>query len=157
MLELKDVLHIPLNIRNLLSVSIWEEPANRGAYFENHQVVLKNEGTMITRGDKINYRLYRLSFKLGSPPDSLFIPNVICLSASSMSTPWEVWHRQFRHIAYSGLEKLLRLDLVNGFKVDQRSLKPDCIPCIEAKQSETPYGETSNRKTKVGQLMHTNL
>ena len=66
-------------------------------------------------------------------------------------------HQRFGHVSYSGLEKLVRLDLVNGIRVDQKSPKPDCIPCMEAKLFEAPYGPASGVDTKVGELTHVDL
>ena len=54
---------------------------------------------------------------------------------SEPAQSWETWHKQFGHISYSGLQKLIDLKLVNGFNVDTLTPKPDCIPCMEAKQT----------------------
>lgn len=63
-LQLNDVLHVPGNLRNLMSIPLWEEPAGQGTHFEDHQVVLtmnktaQKAGTPIAKGPKINSRLY---------------------------------------------------------------------------------------------------
>ena len=162
-LQLNNVLHIPGNQRNLMSIPLWEEPAGRGAHFKDHQVVLtmnktaQKAGTPIAKGLKINSKLYRIPFKLAPSPDSQSIKDILCFSTTKPSTPWEVWHRRFGHIAYSGLKMLARLDLVEGLEVNPRSPQPDCIACTEAKESEKPYGLASDKATKVGQLTYTDL
>jgi hypothetical protein len=71
---------------------------------------------------------------------------------------WETWHKQYGHISYSGLQKLLNLKIVDGFTVDTRTPKPDCIACTEAKQTEEPFNKTSsNRATKPSELTHIDL
>ena len=79
-------------------------------------------------------------------------------SHAHISAPtWETWHRRYGHIGYSGLQKLLDLELVDGFEINVHSPKPDCIPCMEAKLSEVPYGPATVRETKPGQLTHFDL
>ena len=51
----------------------------------------------------------------------------------------------------------MRSDLVVGLEVNMKSPQPDCIACIEGKQTEEPYGQVSEKETKVGQLTHTDL
>ena len=71
------------------------------------------------------------------PADSELEP--ACFEATVQVLPWEILHQHFGHISYSGLEKLTQLDLVDRLQVDMKSLKPDCIPCTEAKLFEAPY------------------
>jgi hypothetical protein len=66
-------------------------------------------------------------------------------------------HRHFGHISYSGLKKLVCLDLVDGIQVDTKSPKQDCIPYIEVKLFEALYGPATGMETKVRELMHVNL
>ena len=57
---------------------------------------------------------------------------------------WEVWHKRYGHIGYSGLQRLLDLNLVDGFTVNAKIPKPDCVACTEAKQTEEPFNTTTN-------------
>jgi Integrase core domain len=41
--------------------------------------------------------------------------------------------------------------------MDETSLKPDCIACIEVKQSERPFRQSSKRKMKPGEMTHMDL
>ena len=47
---------------------------------------------------------------------------------------WEMWHYNLGHVGYTSLQKLLDNKLVEGFNVDLRIPKPDCVACTEAKQ-----------------------
>jgi hypothetical protein len=58
---------------------------------------------------------------------------------------------------YSGLWKLLDKKLVDGFNVDDRTLKPDCVACTEAKQHVEPFAKVSKRESKPGELTHIDL
>lgn len=41
--------------------------------------------------------------------------------------------------------------------MDMKSLKLDCIPCIEVKLFEAPYSPASGVETKIGELTHIDL
>ena len=79
------------------------------------------------------------------------------LIANNRLPTWETWHRHFRHVGYTRLQKLLDGKMVEGFIVDEDSLKPDCIACTEAKQHVEPFPKSSIRKTEAGELTHINL
>ncbi len=70
---------------------------------------------------------------------------------------WEIWHRRFSHISYNSLQKLHDLKLVDGFNVDTRTPKPDCIACTEAKQHQEPFNKNIHRDTEPGDLTHIDL
>ena len=79
-------------------------------------------GTTIAEGKKLLNKLYKIPFKLDPPPAKTTVENVekesTTQSANVSTIPWEVWHKHFGHISYTGLQNLLRLDLVDGLNVD---------------------------------------
>lgn len=52
---------------------------------------------------------------------------------------------------------LLDKNLVLGFAVDMWTPKPDCVMCMEAKQTEEPYNKHVEQQTKPGELTHMDL
>jgi len=153
-LQLNNVLHVPSNQNNLLALGRWEDGAGRKVVLEWNKVILKTrDGESIAKGAKIKNNLYRISLQLAPNPSA----DIVCLNANTSHLPWEVWHRRFGHVGYSGLQNLLRLNIVDGFTVDASSLKPDCVACTEAKLFEAPYGPASDKQTKTGELTHTDL
>ena len=56
---------------------------------------------------------------------------VACFETRVQALPWEILHQHFGHISYSGLEKLVQLDLIDRLQADMKSLKLDCIPCVK--------------------------
>jgi len=149
-LQLNNVLHIPSNQNNLLALGRWEDGAGCKIVFDYSEVILTTkDGTAIAKGEKLQNNLYRIILKLASNP----MAEVVCFSANTFPIPWKTWHRRFGHVSYSGLQNLLRLNLVDGFKVDASSPKPDCIACAKGKLFEAPYGPTSKNQTKISQLM----
>ena len=55
------------------------------------------------------------------------------------------------------MQKLLDNSMVDGFHVDMRSLRPDCVVCTEAKHSEKPYRLAEKKQLKLRQLMHVDV
>ena len=151
-LELKHVLHVPSNRNNLLSLAKWEK---HGRYFIGRHGKLSlhmSEGTAIARGTKIAKKLYHMDFTLVSPETA-----EETYDAHDAAPSWEIWHKRFGHVGYSGLQKLLEHDLVEGLEINKKSPKPDCIACAKAKLSEASYGPATDRHTQPGQLTHLDL
>ena len=78
-------------------------------------------------------------------------------NAQCSAPSWEIWHRRFGHVRYSGLQKLLENKLVEGLEINKKMPKPECIACTEAKLSEASYGPATDRYTRLGQLTHLDL
>jgi len=55
------------------------------------------------------------------------------------------------------LQKLHDLKLVNGFNVDTRTPKPDCIACTKAKQHQEPFNKNTHWDTEPSDLTHIDL
>jgi hypothetical protein len=70
---------------------------------------------------------------------------------------WETWHKQYGHVRYSGLQKILEGKMVDGFNVDDQMDKPDCVTCTEAKQHIESFPKVTNRLTEPGELTHMDL
>ena len=71
---------------------------------------------------------------------------------------WETWHQRFGHIGYSGLKCMMQANIVEGFTVDDRTLKPDCKACMESKQFVKPFpNKTQHRAKKPEELTHIDL
>ena len=93
-----------------------------------------------------------MDFTLTSPADA-----EETYVANSSAPNWETWHKRFGHVGYSGLQKLLENELVEGLEINKKTPKPDCIAYMEAKLSEASYGPATNRYTWPGQLTHLDL
>src|SRR5947208_17130001 len=111
------------------------------------------DGTPVMQGIHLSNCLYQMSFTLAPAPTA----TELSLTAL-MSTPsWEMWHRQFGHIRYSGLQKLLDKHLVNGLHINLNMDKLDCVTYTEAKMSQAPYGPMKEKLNEPGELTHINL
>ena len=153
-LKLQNVLHIPTNRNNLLSLGRWD--AAGGSYTGGGgKIILKNKaGQIISSGSKISNHLYKMEFKTYLPRNKITVQKDIVLKEIYN---WETWHRRFGHVSYSELQKLFDKNIVEGFNVDNKSPKPDCEACIQAKHTISPFNGKSDHNTKPGDLTHIDL
>ena len=161
-LRLKDVLHIPANKNNLISLGRWDDA---GGTYKSDARTLKltmKGGTVVAEGHKVHNHLYRMRVKAhehikGKHETHLAQYRYQTFLSEEPTQSWEVWHKRFGHVSYSGLQTLLEKGLVIGFTVNTRTPKPDCVACTEAKLTEEPYNKKVERQTKPGELTHMDL
>jgi GAG-pre-integrase domain len=159
-LLLLNVLHVPGMRNNLLSLGRWD--AAGGNYFggKGSITLVTKDGRPVAHGKKIDNHLYRMKLTVWKPhsiPSKNHTVNPQTFIGCEPALSWEMWHRQFGHVEYSGLQKLLDKKLVDGFNVNEWTIKPDCVPCTEAKQHIEPSPKKSHRKTQPGELTHIDL
>jgi hypothetical protein len=80
-------------------------------------------------------------------------------AAEASNKTWDDWHRRMGHLAKSGLEKLARGDLVEGFIIDESSPPfSQCEACVKAKMTTKPYPqEAKDRREDPGELTHSDI
>jgi len=115
--------------------------------------LLMKEGLCIASGPLIVNNLYKISFTLLYPDEK----SEYTFQTTRGALPWEVWYRRMGHIGYDALHYMHRQQLVKGLLVDQTSPIPDCIACIQAKQTVKLFGPLIQRNTTPRELTHINL
>ena len=157
-LQLKNVLYIPTNRNNLISLGRWDKAGGKYKGGGGALTLMDVDGTPVAQGTQIENHLYKMEVTLVKPdikPIDEVIPQTFIVSEPSQN--WETWHKRFGHIGYSGLQYMLDKNLVNGFNVNTCTSKPDCIACTEAKQSVEPFDQHSQRESDPGDLTHMDL
>jgi hypothetical protein len=159
-LILEDVLHVPSTRNNLISLGQWD--AAGGQYTGGGGVITltTKDGKRIGHSKKISNHLYKMDMTICKatsklPKDYAASPHAFISKQPALS--WEMWHRRFGHIGYTGLQKLLDKKMVNGFTVDERMGKPNCEACTQAKQHVEPFPKASKHTRKPGELTHIDL
>ena len=153
LLRLENVLHVPGQKNNLISLGRWDSSGGRYIGGKGQLTLITKDGKEVAQGTKLDRHLYKMNVTVNLNRLKLSSENQT-FQTRSKPPSWETWHRRFGHVGYSGLEKLLKYDMVNGFNVDESSPKPDCIACTEAKQHVQPFPKTTDRKTEKGDLTH---
>jgi hypothetical protein len=157
-LTLQDVLHVPGQPHNLISLGRWDEAGGRYIGGGGKITLITKDGKSVAKGRRVQTNLYKMAVTLrngGSTSFNKITPQTFATTEPTLS--WEVWHRRFGHIGYPGLQRLLDGNMVEGFNVDQKTPKPDCIACTEAKQHIEPFPKSTDRKTEAGDLTHIDL
>ena len=154
-------MHIPETRNSLISLGRWDRIANGVINIKNGILTLSTrDGVTVAEGNQVGNFLYRMNVKTRKPSASQF-KNVMAspqtFVASEPAQSGETWHRRFGHIRYNGLQKLHDLKLVNGFNVDTRTPKLDCIAGTEAKQHTEQFNKNTHQDTEPGDLTHIDL
>jgi GAG-pre-integrase domain len=153
LLRLKNFLYIPNNWNNLISLGCWDRAGGRYIGGGGAIKLITKDGKHVARGTKIDNNLYKMKVSIRKP-GAINSKSTTCtpqtFQAAEPTQSWEIWHKRYGHIGYSGLQKLLDLNLIDGFTVDTRTPKPDCMTCTEAKQTEEPF----NKFTEPSELTH---
>ena len=148
-------MYTPTNRNNLLSLGKWD--AAGGCYIGGGgQIVLENKNEVtVASGMKILNHLYKMKFKTRLPHATTNNPETFAITEPMQN--WEMWHRCFGHVSYTGLQNLYNKKIVEGFTIDINMLKPDCEACIQAKPTIAPFNGKSEQNTKPGDLTHIDL
>lgn len=117
--------------------------------------LITSNGRQVTMGNKINNHLYKMKMSLQGFTSNQFSqesPKAFVGNETALS--WETWHCQYGHVRYTGLQNLLRGNLVKGFNVNVQTPKPDCITCTQVKQHVELFPKAVQHNMKPGELTH---
>jgi hypothetical protein len=87
-LELQNVLHVPNNRNNLLSLGQWEANGRSIFVYNGKMTLLTKEGKLIVRGTKVCNKLYKMTFR--HEPGTMH--SDCAFNMASPSITWETWH-----------------------------------------------------------------
>jgi len=151
-ITLSNVLYVPTNHYNLLSLGRWAHASGTFKGGTNMSLISPNN-TTIAKGTLISNNLYKIAFKYSLNSDTeqrqfAFVTDMLTR---------KTWHQHFGHVSYTGLSRLHAQNLVHGFTVDTTSQKSDCSICTAAKHSKKPFGPPTKRASQPGELTHANL
>src|SRR6202453_665188 len=155
MLKLENVLHVPGQRNNLISFGRWDKAGGTYQGGKNKIILITKDGKRVAKGNRLNNFLYGMNVRVKSPTLTSESPQTFAGMESAQS--WETWHKHYGHIGYSGLQKLLDNNMVEGLEVDMNTPKPDCVACTEAKQNVELFLKVTNRNTQTGDLTHIDL
>jgi transposase InsO family protein len=156
-LRLQNVLHIPTNKNNLISLGRWEAAGGEYRGKTGALSLITTDGRTVAIGNRVQNNLYKMQVRVHKAKSDAPTEGVQSFAAAETAKSWETWHKRFGHVSYSGLERLWKKNLVEGFNVDTHTPKPDCVACTEAKQTEEPHKNSSERQRKIGELTHIDL
>ena len=157
---LYNVLYIPKNKHNLISLGKWDKSGGKYVGGDG-KIYLQKNNEQVACGELIETNLYKMFVHAIKPiASSKITPSSVEEVNKTMGNviDWEIWHCRFSHVRYHGLERLLDENLVDGFNVNHGSIKTDCQSCTEAKHTINPFPkETESKLTVKGKITHMDL
>ena len=152
--KLHNVLYVPELAYNLMSVA---KAIERGA-----DLVFNDRGCMIKDA---NHKLIAMATKVGNlyylphakPKDHVHVTDSV-QSTSNRPLKEDLWHRRYGHLGGRNLEKLSKVNLVEGFDYCISKEISFCEPCLKGKLQRNQFSAHSERKTsKPLELIHSDV
>src|SRR5262245_7803220 len=159
-LRLQDVLHIPDQKYNLISLGRWDAAGGQYNGGKGRLVLTNREGKQVAEGKKMGKHLYKMSLttdRKGRSTSTTTSDGSTTFLGQEKGLSWETWHKRFGHVGYPSLQKLYERNMVDGFNVNTHTTKPDCVACTEAKQHVEPFPKHTSRQEEPGGLTHIDL
>lgn len=150
---LRDVLYVPGNKINLLSVSkVVANGAN--VVFTPEACVIKKGTSTVMEGTQKD-GLYK--FKAPAIINKEIAPEFVATARTTV-TP-EVWHKRYGHLGYDALKRLVKEDMVKGINLTPEDIKATgiCKACAQAKHSRSPFERAEDKTTDVLHLVHMDI
>jgi hypothetical protein len=161
-LTLEDVLYIPSNPQNLISLGRWDKSGGHYHGGDGKLVMSRKDGETIAMGTRISNQLYKLeevTTEKRLPNSERANADQYTFASVHPAQDWEVWHRRFGHIAMDSIRTLYDKKLVEGLSVNTASPQYDCKACTQAKQHIEPFPKMVEQRvlTQPGDLTHMDL
>ena len=102
-IRLENVLYIPNNHNNLISLGRWDVSGGRYHSGNGTLSLITKDGHTIAKGNKINNHLYQMKIYIQrstSQSSSIRTLTAHINNAKNITQSWEIWHRCFGHIGY---------------------------------------------------------
>ena len=121
-LELHNVLYVPSNQNNLISLEYWNAAGGQYLGGGGALILVTKDGNRIGYSKKINNHLYKMMMSIRKSilaPTKTHTANPQTFVGREPAMSWDIWHRRYGHVGYSGLQQLLDRNLVNRLYVDK--------------------------------------
>lgn len=141
---IKNVLYVPNLRKNLLSVRKLEM-YDMKVVFENGKVKLLNGKILIGIGSRNN--LYEISFK---------VLRSECLNIEIEDEKTKLWHKNYGHIGYMNLKKLIDYKMVDGIEKLKLNKVEFCESCISGKITRLPF-QSRKGSNSIIEIIHSDV
>ena len=143
---LHDVLFVPDLAYNLLSITAASKRRKVTTFTEEVCEIRDLESKLIASGHREG-SLYYLDQQ-----DDI---HQVCTSQESKRV---IWHRRLGHLGSSGMEELVKRQMIRGLDFDCKQVSEFCEPCTRGKSHRLPFKRKSERRTRHPlELVHTDV
>ena len=84
---------------------------------------------------------------------------IVCAAAATPTA--QLWHRRLAHIGPQSLQKMVQSGMVHGLDLSAEQAKSAaeevCEPCLQAKQTRTPFPASTSSTNRPLELVHMDL
>ena len=147
-LTLNDVLHVPEIRKNLVSRSLLSKKGFKLVFVSDNFILTKN-GMYVGKG-YISNGLFKMNVMTIVPPIKNINKNT---SSAYMLDSSNVWHGRLGHVNYDTLRRLINMECLPIFKIDQNH---KCEICVESKLART-YFQSIEISSEPIELIHSDI
>lgn len=153
--HLKNVLLVPELAYNLISVTKAVEAGKHVEFSEDRCTISDEKEKIIVTAVKTNGLYYVNCDVIDKVINTAIAEH--CVGGSREA----VWHRRLGHLSLSGLRRLVKHDMVNGFDYDPEkaiACAEFCESCVEGKSHRLPFPSHQSRRVSVPlELVHSDV
>ena len=148
-LTLNDVLHVLEIRKNLVSGSLLSKKGIKLVFVLDNFILTKN-GIYVGKGYMRN-GLFKMNVMIVVPP----IKNINNKNTSSayVLESSNTWHGRLGHVNYDTLRRLINMECLPNFKIDQNH---KCEICVESKLTRTSF-QSIERSSEPLELIHSDI
>ena len=95
-LQLEDVLYIPTNRNNLISLGKWDKAGGRYIGGGGALILITKDGTSVAQGTKVENNLYKMKVAIRKPKATIpkaVMATPLCFVVNEPAQSWETWHK----------------------------------------------------------------
>ena len=147
-LTLNDVLHVPEIRKNLVSGSLLSKKGFKLVFVSDNSILTKN-GMHVGKGYMSN-GLFKMNVMTIVPPIKNINKNT---SSAYMLESSNVWHGRLGHVNYNTLRRLINMECLPKFEIDQNH---KCEIYVEFKLARTSF-QSIERSSEPLELIHSDI
>ncbi|KAK9033709.1 hypothetical protein V6N11_049894 [Hibiscus sabdariffa] len=147
-LKLQNVLYVPDIRKNLVSGTLLSVHDFR-MVFESQKLIMSKGGMHVGRGYVFNgmWKLNAISVKSKNMNKNASSSSVYMIESLNL------WHGRLRHVNYDALRRLINLEHIPKFHIDNNN---KCETCVEVKSTRSSF-QTIERITEPLDLIHSDV
>lgn len=153
--QLNNVLYVPHISANLISVTALTQEGNNVIFKEDGTVEVNRDGELILHGQAMNNLFY-----VSGAARRMNFDNTSFVAESELNVSnYILWHHRLGHPGRNALQQISHLvdGLDNVDLTQQTGIIPVCNGCEYAKAHRQPFGNKTDRATKILELVHSDL
>ena len=148
---MKMVLYAPDLGVNLISISTITAHPGAKVTYSGRNVSFSRNGFIDITGRRGDDDVYKLNLTVKP------VETDHALVSKALGVPLSTWHSRLAHVNYKTIQKMERLQLVDGLAISDYDISCICEGCIYGKMCRSPFIESTKEEREVGELVVTDI